>query len=122
MSRVDQDSDNTHSADPAAPNTASAARIADDAAPPFDDGAFDRHWQKFRERNREDVAAALAKSPVLLQALSVQLAQIGRGPGLDAAALSDTERVRGCADGLLALDFDAFAAVAMAASPPRMGS
>jgi hypothetical protein len=82
--------------------------------PPLDDGGFDRHWQAFRDRNRQDVAAALARYPVLLRALSVQLAQIGRGPELDAVVLSDTERVRACADGLLALDFDAFAGVAAA--------
>ena len=98
----------------AAPDTASAARIAEDAEPPLDDSAFNRHWQAFRDRNRQEVAAALAKSPVLLQALSVQLAQIGHCPGLDADARSDTERARGCADGLLDLDFDAFAGVAVA--------
>ncbi len=101
---------------PGTDSRASATTVAATREPesPLDDGAFNRHWQAFRERNRQDVAAALAKSPVLLQALSVQLAQIGHCPGLDADARSDTERARGCADGLLDLDFDAFAGVAVA--------
>jgi len=95
---------------------ASATPVAATREPeaPFDDGGFDQHWQGCRDRNLKHIAAALAKSPVLLQALSVQLAQIKRCPGLDAVARSATERVRQAADCLLDLDFDAFIAVVAA--------
>jgi len=94
--------------------SATAVAAPREPEPPFDDGAFDRHWHACRDRNLNQIVAALAKSPVLLQALSVQLAQLGRCPGLDSVALSDTERVRGSADCLLDLDFDAFAGVVVA--------